>query len=192
MIVRSISLKSSAFLPQQLPQDDLPKIVFVGRSNVGKSSMINCLLAQKNLARTSSRPGKTMSVNSFLVNGAFYFIDLPGYGYAHAGLAERQRMRRLLGEACSRLPGVSLVCLLVDARRGLLPADLEFVSGLLEKKLPILTILTKGDKLSTSDLKNQIIKFKKFRGIDVIAFSAKTRLGRTEIWEMIAEAQKER
>ena len=192
MVKKNVRLIGTFFKSEQLPSDRFPKIVLLGRSNVGKSSLINCLLNRRDLARTSSRPGKTLSINYFLINDQFILTDLPGYGYSRIPHSEQRRVARLIGDFFDRAAaGIKAVLLLVDARRGFLASDLEVLEKIMAKNFPILTILTKSDKLSYSQLRRCINEQKNNYGLNSIPFSIKTGIGRDEIWEHIVQAMKE-
>jgi GTP-binding protein len=200
MKVIKSELAGTYFNGAQLPVDARPKILFFGRSNVGKSSLINTLLLHR-LARTSSTPGKTLSVNYYGVECAregasrmgrrLLFVDLPGYGFAKVSRDESLRVRRLTADFLARAENVRLVALLIDSRRGFLPPDLDTLAQIVEKKFPILTILTKSDKLSLSEQRNQIAQLKQQFGLHAISFSIKSPAGKIEIWKQISEAMKE-
>ncbi|HEX7502604.1 MAG TPA: ribosome biogenesis GTP-binding protein YihA/YsxC [Acidobacteriota bacterium] len=200
MNVKKSELAGTFFNCGQLPADARPKILFFGRSNVGKSSLINTLLEQR-LARTSSTPGKTLSVNYYLVECArkgasrgdskLLFADLPGYGFAKVSKSESARVRQLIVDFLDRVQNVRLAALLIDSRRGFLPPDLDTLAQIVEKKFPILTILTKSDKISLSEQRNQIAQLKKKFGLHAISFSIKSPAGKIEIWKQIKEAMKE-
>jgi GTP-binding protein len=190
MNVKKSELAGTYFNPSQLPADSRPKILFFGRSNVGKSSLINTLL-ERRLAKTSSTPGKTLSVNYYLIDGQLLFADLPGYGFAKVSKGESTRVHTLIADFLDRVENVRLAALLIDSRRGFLPADLETLGQIVEKKFPILTILTKSDKLSFSGQKNLATQLQKKFGLRAISFSIKSQTGKNEIWKHIKEAIKE-
>ncbi len=168
--------------------DDSKKIAFIGRSNVGKSSLINKLLNRKNLARTSSKPGKTVSVNYYFINESFYFVDLPGYGYAKISKKESQRVKALISSFFSTVRNLKLIVILIDSRRGFTDPDIEILSQLLDKKFKMLTVLTKSDKIGTSGLLNQKTNLQNKFGLKVISFSIKLNINREEILDNINEA----
>ncbi|NTW89163.1 MAG: YihA family ribosome biogenesis GTP-binding protein [Desulfobulbaceae bacterium] len=142
---RSVSVISG------LPEENLPEIVFVGRSNVGKSSLLNSLCGKKGLAKTSSTPGKTRLINYFLINGNLFFVDLPGYGYAAVGHSEREGWGRLLSEYIQESDHISLVVLLVDSRHPAMSLDLEMMEFLEYCDRPYGIVMTKYDKLRQSE-----------------------------------------
>jgi GTP-binding protein len=189
LIIKDVALSHTVFTVKQIPKDDRKKIVFIGRSNVGKSSLINKLMNRKNLARTSSKPGKTISINYYLINEAFFFVDLPGYGYAKISKDENKRVKDLISQFFDRLNNVRLVIILIDCRRGFMDQDLEVVSKIVENNdIRLLTVLTKSDKLNTSKLKSQIHKLHQEFGLNVIPFSTKSNDGKLEILKHINKA----
>lgn len=173
MIVKKVELVKTVFNKKNILQDEIPKIVFMGRSNVGKSSLINKLIRRKNLARSSSKPGKTVSINYFNINDRFYFVDLPGYGYSKIPKNERMRVGDLIDDFFDNSSNLGLILLLIDSRRGFMDIDLETLAQISKKNVKILTIFTKSDKLSKSELINQLKKYQKSYELNVIPFSTK-------------------
>jgi GTP-binding protein len=151
MNITSAEFFRSASAIKGLPEENLPEIVFVGRSNVGKSSLLNSLCAKKGLAKTSSTPGKTRLINFFLINKNLFFVDLPGYGYANVGHAERASWGQLLSDYVRYRKGISLVVLLVDSRHPGMDSDLEMMEFLEYCQRPYGIVMTKYDKLSQSE-----------------------------------------
>jgi GTP-binding protein len=190
MNIKKTRLAGTFFNQSQLPVDARPKILFFGRSNVGKSSLINTILEQK-LAKTSSTPGKTLSINYYLIDEKLLFTDMPGYGFAKVAKTESARVRKLIADFLQQVQNVRLAALLIDSRRGFLPADLETLEQIMQKKFPVLTILTKSDKISFSEQKNLIAQLHKNFGLHAISFSIKSTTGKNEIWKYINEAIKE-
>ncbi len=152
-------IKSSPDL-KSCPKDSLPEYAFVGRSNVGKSSLINYLSGQKRLAKTSSQPGKTRLINHFLVDDSWYLVDLPGYGFARISKAERNRLRSMLEQYL--LNRKSLICLflLIDSRHSPQNSDLNFIHWLGEKEVPFVFCFTKTDKLGSNQLTKSVQLYK--------------------------------
>lgn len=181
MIIKNSRLAKTAFVEKELLQDDRAKIAFMGRSNVGKSSLINKVLGRKNLARTSSTPGKTLSVNYYLINEAFYFVDLPGYGYAKTSKKQAQRVKDLFSGFFEQVRNLKLILLLIDSRRGFLAPDLEIVTQMLNKNFKILTVLTKSDKIGASERLHLQKSFQDKFGLKVVSFSTKSDNKRDEI-----------
>jgi len=192
MNIRHVELFRTAFVPKEIPSDERPAIAFIGRSNVGKSSLINRLLKRRGLARTSSTPGKTLSINYYLVNREFYFIDLPGYGYARAPKHELQRVRQLMDAFFARRPRLNLMVHLIDSRRGFMESDLEVLQKIIHEEFPILTVLTKSDKVKSSALKRQIQSLRDRFGVRAIPFSIKSETYRMELESIVETSLKER
>ncbi len=179
----------SAVSERDFPRDGSPEIVFAGRSNVGKSSLINRLADQKSLARTSSTPGKTQTINFYRLNGSFYFVDLPGFGYAKAGKAASREWKRAVEQYFRSRAVIALVVHLVDARLAPTPLDLELAEWLQHLDIPRITVGTKADKLSGNGRVNQMRVISATLGGEPVIFSsALTGLGCTEIWHRVVEA----
>ena len=186
-----VSFLKSAALPEQFPPADRPEIAFAGRSNVGKSSLINRLINSRNIARTSSRPGRTRSINFFSVGKNLHLTDLPGYGYAGVPLNVRQSWKKLVETYLKKRFNLKAVVVIIDIRRKVAEGDLDLLTWLKVFQIKPIIVLTKIDKLSKSQahkqidlISNQLIK----EGLSYpIAFSAKTGQGRHELWEKINE-----
>lgn len=173
---------TSARDPAGFPEAVLPEAAFVGRSNVGKSSLINTVLRHRNLAKVSATPGKTRLVNYFRVNGAFYVVDLPGYGYARAGREERQSWGAMVEGYLGQSHRPKLLCMLVDARHP--PTELDGVmkEWLDRLEVPYLVVATKVDKLSGNErTRNLAALRKRFPGVPLIPFSSVNGTGRPEL-----------
>lgn len=163
----------------------------MGRSNVGKSSLINKLLGRKNLARISSKPGKTVSINYYRITipgQYFYFVDLPGYGYAKISRDESKRLRGLISDFFNAVKGVKLVVMLIDSRRGFMDSDMEVLPEILDKKFKLLTVLTKSDKLRNSEIKHQKNDLQKKFDLNVISFTIKSDENKEEMINIINNA----
>lgn len=174
----------------QLPAPDRPEVAFVGRSNVGKSSLINALLHRKNLAKTSSTPGKTANINFFNVDGV-EFVDLPGYGFAKVSKAERQRWADLIDGYFSADRSHNLVIALVDIRHEAQKLDLQMIGYLSANQLPFIVALTKADKLSKAKVASQHQLLANQFGLDTMALvptSAKTGQGMHQLKRFIEDA----
>jgi GTP-binding protein len=172
------------------PSDSQPEVAFAGRSNVGKSSLINRLVRRKALARTSSTPGKTQQLNYYHINGSFYLVDLPGYGYVHGGVNLRQRLGKMTEAYLTTREGLRAVVQLVDARHGPTELDQVMIDWLRASAKPFLLVFTKSDKLSKGKLEKQVELLESegtLTGLLYTTFSAVTDSGREEIWDWIAE-----
>ena len=186
----NVSFAVSAFSQSQYPQEDLPEVAFAGRSNVGKSSLINALVGRKGLARTSGRPGRTQSINFFLVEGKLYLVDLPGYGFALVPLKVKESWRKMVETYLERRKSLKAVVVILDIRRGLSPSDIELIRWLRHHNIPALPVLTKADKLSRQQaLKQAGVVERELAGVYAhppILFSARTGMGRDPLWAKIA------
>ena len=192
--LNNVSLRITAGLPKQFPADRLPQIAFSGRSNVGKSSLINCLLNRKNLARVSGEPGKTITVNFYDVDRKLYLVDLPGYGYAKRSPEEKQRWSALTDGFFTdnrNIDSLKLVCQLIDSRTGPTRDDLDMLYYLSETGLPHLIAATKCDKLNATETREFLASMEEgemTRGLPLILCSAKTGRGRDELWRAMSDA----
>lgn len=185
----------SAAQRAQFPKEDLPQIAFCGRSNVGKSSLINCLVGRKNLARTSSTPGKTRQLNFYRLtqtgefHRSFYFVDLPGYGYAKVSQTEREAWRRLIEGYFEQARTLRVAIAIIDSRHGALESDLELLLWFVSLKLPVIVVATKTDKLSNNQRANRhreiVSSLAHLPIAQVLMFSAQTDFGRKELWQAI-------
>lgn len=178
-------------LPSQLPPPALPEAAFAGRSNVGKSSLLNKVFGKKNLARTSSQPGKTVTVN-FYSDGTANFADLPGYGYAKVAYSEKNRFSQLTEYYFQSGRDIRLVVQLVDIRRGLTPDDLTMLAFLAEKGLAFIVVLTKTDKIGKTETERRkqetVQALEKFGQPGLYLFSALSGEGSGEIRAALAAA----
>ena len=189
MKVSSAEFVRSAFSKDHWVTDGLPEIAFLGRSNVGKSSLINSLLLRKGLARTSNTPGRTQSINFFLINGSFYFADLPGYGYAKVSKAMRADWGKMAEEYLADREELALCVQLVDSRHKPSSLDIQLNEWLKFHEKDHIIVATKADKLSKNELQKSLSAARKtFAGSTIIAYSAHTGRGRDEAWSAISSA----
>jgi len=151
MKIHSADYVISAVSAAQYPEQILPEFLFMGRSNVGKSSFINMILNRKNLARTSSKPGKTQAINFYLVNEAFYFVDVPGYGYAKVSKKQREQFGKMIEEYLTTRDNLKFVCLLIDFRHGPTEDDILMYNFLKYYNIKTVVIATKADKVKQKD-----------------------------------------
>lgn len=199
-----IKITSAEFLQgvadlRQLPKRELKEVLFIGRSNVGKSSLLNKLCGRKNLARSSSTPGKTREINYYIVNDHFYFVDLPGYGYAKVPEQMRAGWKKLIENFLQRGEPIALAMQLIDSRQEPTPLDIMMMDWLEYYEIPYLLVLTKADKLPVSKLGKQVEGYEdRFhsqlnegwcRGI--IPFSVVSGEGKTGLMKMIESSFKE-
>lgn len=195
MIIQSANFITSAPALASCPDSDWPEIAFAGRSNVGKSSLINTLLNRKGLVRTSSTPGRTQMLNFFAINEKLHFVDLPGYGFARAPRAVRERWQPMIRGYLAGRANLKAVIWLLDARREPSDEDLHFLDWLEEAERPTIPVVTKVDKLSRNELTRQLATISRVTGLErevFTTFSAVTREGCTELWERIEEAIREK
>jgi GTP-binding protein len=187
-----VTFIKSAFRESHYPPADKPEIAFAGRSNVGKSTLINVLLNRRKVARTGSTPGRTRALNFFDVGGRLYFVDLPGYGYAKVSLEERKSWGEMVEAYLRNRPNLASVVVILDIRREPARGDLDLLRWLRTyRKEPIL-VLTKSDKLSRQQglqrVKRIRAQLEEVAPMAPVVFSAKSRVGREEIWGRIRQA----
>jgi GTP-binding protein len=189
MKIVSAEFEKSAFEEEHWPKDGRPEIAFLGRSNVGKSSLINSLLGVKGLARTSSTPGRTQSLNFFLLNNRFRFVDLPGYGYARVPKIIRSSWGEMATNYLAKRMQLMLSIQIVDSRHEPTTLDLQLNEWLAAHAKPRVVVATKSDKLSNNELRKNLERARRALDVEkVIAYSAVTGKGREEIWRAIEEA----
>jgi len=189
---------TSAVSKKTCPEEILPEIVFVGRSNVGKSSLINSLTRRKSLARTSGTPGKTQTINFFRVElkvadnrREIFFVDLPGYGYAKTSKTNRKLWAKFVDEYLSSGRDIKFVCQLVDMRHPPLESDLNSFASLVEKKLPVLVVATKSDKIGKTVRQQHLTAIQKAFGLDaesILPYSSTKNEGRSELLDVVVNS----
>lgn len=191
MRISSVRFVLSALNPEQYPRDGRPEFAFVGRSNVGKSSLLNTLLGRKGVAKTSSTPGKTQTLNFFDVNEKFYFVDLPGYGFAKVPKAMKDAWNKVMSEYLASRGTLRMVAALVDARHKPSVLDIEMLHLLGEAQVPTLVVATKIDKLKRSQRHKSLKVIHETLGLQedmlVLPFSSETREGVKELWQVIED-----
>jgi GTP-binding protein len=188
-----MKITSAEFLTSVYPGDKYPpgrytEVAFAGRSNVGKSSLINTLVNRKGLARISSTPGKTQSINFYLVNRSICLVDLPGYGYAKVPKQMRKQWSPLIEDYCRKRKNLRGVVIIIDARIGLTPLDISLIQWLRGLSLPALITLTKIDKLSKNKMAQAMGQAAEALSVDpeeICTFSAHTGQGKKELWQRI-------
>ncbi len=189
MVIKNIALETVCGITSTLPKHDKIEVAFAGKSNVGKSSLINALMNRKSLARTSSQPGKTQTINFYNINDAMYLVDLPGYGYAKVAQSEKEKWGRLIERYLQKSQMLKAVFLLVDIRHEPSANDKMMYEWMTYNGYEPLIIATKLDKIKRSQIQKQVKQIRTGLGMKsgsvVIPFSAETKQGREEIWELI-------
>ena len=189
MVIKSAELETVCGVTSKLPKHEELEIAFAGKSNVGKSSLINGLLNRKALARTSSQPGKTQTINFYKINNAFYFVDLPGYGYAKVSVTEREKWGKMIEKYLHTSPTLVLVFLLLDIRHEPSANDKMMYDWILHNGFTPVIIATKLDKLKRSQVPKHLKEIRTELQMDketpIFPFSALSKQGRDEIWDFI-------
>lgn len=189
MIIKSAELETVCGITSKLPVNELPEIAFAGKSNVGKSSLINALMCRKSLARTSSQPGKTQTINYYNVNKEIYFVDLPGYGYAKVSKTEKEKWGKMIEKYLNTSTQLKKVYLLVDIRHEPNANDKQMYRWIINSGYEPVIIATKLDKINRSQKDKHIKMLREGlglrKGTKIIPFSAETKQGRDEIYEDI-------
>lgn len=181
----------SAVGPKQYPEDGFAEIAFIGRSNVGKSSLINALLNRKALARTSAKPGKTQCINFFNINKEFFFVDLPGYGYAKVSKESRATWGKMIEAYLKERDKLELIVLLVDLRHSPSQDDVYMYNWIKHFERPVVVVATKADKISRGQRAKHVKEVKEklqlHPGDKIITFSSETKDGKEELWQYLQE-----
>lgn len=187
--IQKAEIVMSAVSQEQYPKDKLPEIAVAGRSNVGKSSFINSLLSRKGLARTSSKPGKTRTINFFLIDDKFYLVDVPGYGYAKVSKQERNKWGQMMDEYFTQRENLRLTVLLVDSRHDPSELDIQMYEFLKHYGVPTLVVATKCDKIKPSKRPRHLKAIKEGLslelGDEVVLYSSEKLDGRNEVWKYV-------
>jgi len=190
LTINKAEIAITAVNPSGFPTNSLPEVAFVGRSNVGKSSLINAMLGRKKLARTSRQPGKTRTINFFTVEDMLYFVDLPGYGYAKVSKAEQEKWAPMVeGYLQNRAP-LKRIFLLMDIRHEPSAGDRMIYDWVLHYNLPFTVVATKADKITRNQLPRHLAAMRKALGMadPPVPFSAETRAGRDALWAVILDS----
>lgn len=189
MVIKTVNLETVCGITSKLPDNTLPEIAFAGKSNVGKSSLINGLMNRKNYARTSAQPGKTQTINYYNINDELYFVDLPGYGYANASVEIKAKWGKMVERYLRTSKQLKAVFLLIDIRHEPSANDRQMYSWILESGFTPVIIATKLDKIKRSQLDRQlkILRegLKAEKGSVLLPYSALTKQGREEIYDYI-------
>lgn len=196
MIIKTASFLQSNTNTAKLPKPDKPEYAFIGRSNVGKSSLINMLTNKKSLAKVSATPGKTITINHFIINDEWYLVDLPGYGFAKRSQKDRDKWKEMLDAYILGRQNLVTTFVLVDSRLEPQKIDLDFISNLGENQVPFVIVFTKADKLGSGKLAENIENYKRRLLEDweelppMIVTSSEKRTGRDEILDLIEKYNK--
>ena len=190
MLIKNPKFEISAVSPKQYPKNHLPEIVLAGKSNVGKSSFINTLINRKNLARTSSAPGKTRQINFYNMDSLFYFVDLPGYGYSKMSKEEQLRVGGFIEKYLSIRENIQLIILILDIRHKPTEDDKLMYNYIRSTNIPFIIIANKADKIAVTKVDDAVEEIKKelriLSGTDVIPFSSERRIYTENAWEHIS------
>ena len=189
MVIKNVSLETVCGITSKLPVNDKPEVAFAGKSNVGKSSLINVLMNRKSLARTSAHPGKTQTINYYNINDALYFVDLPGYGYAKVSESIKAKWGKMIEDYLHKSKQLKRVFLLIDIRHAPSENDRIMYDWIVKNGYVPVIVATKLDKINRSQVQKQLKLIKEtlqvVEGTVLIPFSAQTRQGRDEIYEIL-------
>lgn len=189
MVIKNINLETVCGITSVLPENDKPEVAFAGKSNVGKSSLINALMNRKSYARISATPGKTQTINFYNINDALYLVDLPGYGYAKVSEKEKEQWGKLIERYLHKSAQLKAVFLLIDIRHEPSANDRMMYRWVVEQGFEPVIIATKLDKIKRSQVQKHVKMIREslalVPGTKVVPFSSSTKQGRDEIWEMI-------
>ena len=191
MLVNNPKFEISAVSPKQYPKNDLPEIVLVGKSNVGKSSFINTMINRKRLARTSSEPGKTRQINFYNIDQKFYFVDLPGYGFSKMSKKEQEQVGNFIEEYLSIRKQIALIIFLVDIRHSPTSNDKLMYDYIIRSGLPFIILANKADKIAITKVENAAKKVQKelnpIGDILTFPFSAERKIYMDDVWKVIED-----
>lgn len=189
MVIKNVNLETVCGITSTLPENPYPEIAFAGKSNVGKSSLINALMNRKSYARTSAQPGKTQTINYYNINEALYFVDLPGYGYAHVTQSVKEKWGKMIENYLHSSKQLKAVFLLIDIRHAPSTNDKNMYEWILHNGYHPIIIATKLDKINRSQIQKQIKLIKQGLEVEpdtiILPFSAETKQGREEIYDLI-------
>ncbi len=188
MIVRNPKFEISAVSKKQYPKGNLPEIVLVGKSNVGKSSFVNTMINRKSLARTSNVPGKTRQINFYNIDEKFYFVDLPGYGFSKMSKKEKVISGKYIEEYLEEGKNISLIVFLLDIRHKPTEDDMLMYDYILRSNLPFIVVTNKADKIAITKVADEVKRIKEFLGISystILPFSAERKIYTEDIWKEI-------
>ena len=189
MIIKNPEFKISAVSPKQYPDDNLPQIVLVGKSNVGKSSFINTMVNRKKLARTSSEPGKTRQINFYNMDNNFYFVDLPGYGYSKMSKQEQVRVGKFIEEYLNKSKNIALIIFLIDIRHSPTSNDRLMYDYVINSNRPCIIIANKADKIAVTKVDNQVQALQNelnpLKDFTFLPYSSERRIYADKVWNEI-------
>ena len=189
MIVKNPKFEISAVSPKQYPKNNLPEIVLVGKSNVGKSSFINTMINRKKLARTSSEPGKTRQINFYNIDDSFYFVDLPGYGYSKMSKKEQELVGKFIEEYLFNRKEIAFIIFLVDIRHNPTENDKLMYNYIISSKTPCMILANKADKIAITKVDNSVKSLQKqlnpIGDIPTFPFSSERKIYQDEVWKII-------
>ncbi|MCI9000644.1 MAG: YihA family ribosome biogenesis GTP-binding protein [Clostridia bacterium] len=188
MLIKNPKFEVSAVHPKQYPTNGLPEIVLVGKSNVGKSSFINCMINRKALARTSSEPGKTRQINFYNMDDQFYLVDLPGYGYSKMSKVEQEKVGKFTEEYLVKRQTISMIIFLVDIRHKPTENDLHMYHYIMSSNLPFMVLANKADKIAVTKVADYVEDLKKEFGMSfsiLLPFSSERKIYSDAVWEEI-------
>ena len=195
MIIKNPEFKISAVSPKQYPNDDLPQIVLVGKSNVGKSSFVNTMVNRKKLARTSSEPGKTRQINFYNMDNIFYFVDLPGYGYSKMSKKEQEQVGKFIEQYLFHRKEITLIIFLIDIRHSPTNNDRLMYNYIISSGLPCLILANKADKIAITKVDDTVKALQKelnpIGDIPTLPFSSERKIYKEAVWEFIDKYFKE-
>ena len=191
MIVKNPQFEVSAFSKKQYPKNNLPEVVLVGKSNVGKSSFINTMINRKKLARTSSEPGKTRQINFYNIDETFYFVDLPGYGYSKMSKQEQVKVGNFIEEYLFKRQQISLIIFLIDIRHSPTANDKLMYNYVIRSKLPFIILANKADKIAITKVSDQVSNLLKeinpIGDATCLPFSSERKIYKEDVWNIIDE-----
>jgi len=189
MLIKNPEFKISAVSPKQYPDDDLPQIVLVGKSNVGKSSFINTMVNRKKLARTSSEPGKTRQINFYNMDNKFYFVDLPGYGYSKMSKVEQEKVGSFIEQYLNTSKNIALIVFLIDIRHSPSENDRLMYRYIIDSERPCIIVTSKADKIAVTKVESYVKELQEqlnpLKDLTFIPFSAERRIYTEKAWEEI-------
>ena len=191
MIIKNPEFKISAVSPKQYPNDNLPQVVLVGKSNVGKSSFINTLVNRKGLARTSSEPGKTRQINFYNMDNKFYFVDLPGYGYSKMSKVEQEKVGGFIEQYLQTSKNICLIIFIIDIRHDPTENDKLMYDYIFKTNLPCIVIANKADKIAITKVDDYVENLQKtlnpLKDLRFLPFSSERKIYTEEVWKSIID-----